>query len=178
MSDKPLKALNGKKFEGALAEPIDTGLFMPLLVDAPGWPEYFTEKDKILRARRLAKMPELARHLGINLEPFNLSDPANGFGLMMLYAVVAEKLAALVVPGFREKSRGKNAREVVRFTRMAIDAAKALGKTPSDLDACRDILKLETPSLARAGNKSALEKKAKSLRNLVAKDRAGAARRS
>jgi hypothetical protein len=33
MTDKPLKSLNGKKFEGVLAEPIDHGLFMPLLLD-------------------------------------------------------------------------------------------------------------------------------------------------
>jgi len=41
MKDKPLKSLNGKRFEGVLAEPIDTGMFMPVREDDLAWPKYF-----------------------------------------------------------------------------------------------------------------------------------------
>jgi hypothetical protein len=171
MTDKPLKSLNGKKFEGALAEPIDTGLFMPSLLlpnDDPAWPLYLNQRKLIMIDQRLTKMPALARHLDIDVERF--TDAST------LYTAIALKLASHVVPGFQEKSRGKQPREIVRLIRRAVDAMKDNGKAGSDLEACRDFLKHETPELARPGNKSELEQKAKSLRNLVAKDRANAKR--
>jgi hypothetical protein len=176
MTDKPLKSLNGKKFEGVLAEPIDTGLFMPLLPDDPAWPKYLQAQALMLNSKRLAKMPELARHLDIDVEQFNLSDPANGGGLLMLYGIIAEKLASLVVPGFQEKSRGKHPREVVRMIRMAIDSTKENSKFGSDREACLSYLKIEDPELARPHNRTELEKKAESLCNLISEDRADAAR--
>lgn len=176
MTDKPLKSLNGKKFEGELAEPIDTGLFMPLGGDDPTWLLYLRTRARMLSEQRRAKMPALARHLGINVNDFNLSDPANGVGLLMFYAVIAENLAGHVVPGFAEKERGKHPQEIVRLIRRAVDAAKEAGKASSDLDFCSSFLKHETPDLARPGNKSELARRARSLCNLVAKDRASAAR--
>jgi hypothetical protein len=184
MTDKPLRSLNGKKFTGSLATPIDHGFFMPIdatisssLPESPDWPEYLKRSKQELHRQRMAKMPDLARHLGIDIEQFNLSDPSNGFGLSMLLGAIALKLASHVVPGFQEKPRGKHPREIVRFTRRAIDAAKAARKDLSDLDVCREIIKLEQPELARPGKKGELERKAKSLRNLVSKDRASAERK-
>jgi hypothetical protein len=176
MADKPLKTLNGKKFEGALAEPIDTGMFMPVRLDDPAWPTYLQAHAMLMSSLRLAKMPALAQHLGINVEHYGFSDPSNGFGLMMLYGMIAQELASHVVPGFQEKSRGKHPREIIRLIRNGVDFAKLHGKAGSDLEACRNFLKLETPDLGKPGKKSELEQKAKSLRNLVAKDRANAAR--
>jgi hypothetical protein len=78
---------------------------MPFL-GAVGSPEkYLAERKKELRRRRTAKMPALARHLGIDVDRFNLS-PENGLGWMMLYAVIAERLTEELIPGFQEKSRG------------------------------------------------------------------------
>jgi hypothetical protein len=176
MKEKPLKTLNGKKFEGGLAEPIDTGMFMPVRPDDPAWPTYLQAHAMVMSSLRLAKMPALAQHLGIDVENYGLSDPSNGLGLMMLYARIAQELAAHVVPGFMEKPRGKHPREIVGVIRKAVDFAKEHGKFGSDLEACRNFLKLETPDLGRPGKRSELEQKAKSLRNLVAKDRANAAR--
>jgi hypothetical protein len=177
MADKPLKSLNGKKFEGVLAEPIDHGFFMPVLLpDDPAWPLYLRAIKLKKRELRLDKMQALARHLDIDIEQFNLTDPSNGFGLMMFYAVIAETLASHMIPGFMEKPRGKHPREIVRLIRECVDAMKANGKAGSDLEACRDFLKHETPELARPRNKSELEQKAKSLRNLVARDRASVER--
>jgi len=181
MTDKPLKTLNGKKFEGVLAEPIDHGLFMPVRLDDPAWPTYLKALELTMRSLRLAKMPALAEHLDVDNDAIELTvsstpAPPNAFGLALFYYSIAEKLAALVVPGFQEKSRGKQPREIIRVIRNAVDALKEHGKATSDLEACRNFLKFETPDLARPGKKSELEQKAKSLRNLVAKDRASAAR--
>jgi hypothetical protein len=176
MADKPLKSLNGKKFEGVLAEPIDHELFMPLVPDDPAWPLYLQARAAVMLERRLDKMTALARHLDVDLKPFNLADPANVTGLMMFYAVVATQLASHVVPGFSEQPRGKHPREIIRLTRRAADAAKASGKIVNDLEFCRYVLKAEVPDLARPGRKGELEKRAKSLRNLIAKDRAAADR--
>jgi hypothetical protein len=176
MTDKPLKSLNGKKFEGVLAEPIDDGFFMPLLHDDPAWPVYLQAAKLKRQQLRLDKMPALARHLGIDVERFNLADPANLSGLMMFYATVAEKLASHVVPGFQEKPRGKHPREIARLIRQGVDAMKENGKATSDLEACRDFLKFETPDLARPHNRTELEKKAESLCNLISKDRSDAER--
>jgi hypothetical protein len=173
---KPLKSLNGKKFEGALAEPIDTGMFMPIRPDDPAWPQYLQAHAMMMSTQRMAKMPALARHLGIDVDHYNLSDPSNGLGLLMLCGSIAQELAGRVVPGFQEKPRGKNPREVVAFIRMAVDAMKAGGKASSDHEACKSFLKFETPDLARPGNRTELNKRARSLANLIAKDRTTAAK--
>jgi hypothetical protein len=180
MADKPLRSLNGKKFKGVLAEPIDHGLYMPLTQllqrDDQVWRPFLRARARIMSDQRRAKMPALAEHLGIDLKIFNLSDPSNGTGLLFLYTAIAENLAGLVVPGFMEKPRGKHSPEIVEYTRLAADLAKTHGKVACDLDFCREIIKIETPDLARPGRKSELEKKAKTLRNLIARDRASAAR--
>ena len=176
MTDKPLKSLNGKKFEGVLAEPIDTGLFMPVRLDDPAWPLYLQAKAMVMSSQRMSKIPALADHLGIDVDLYNLNDPSNGAGLMMLLSRVGLELAGQVIPGFAEKSRGKHPREVVRKIREAVDAVKAANNASSDFEACRNFLKFETPDLARPGKRTELDKRARSLQNLIAKDRASAAR--
>jgi hypothetical protein len=131
MREKPLKTLNGKKFEGVLAEPIDDGLFMPVIHDDPAWPKYLRAAELKRRELRLNKMPALARHLGIDVGSFNLADPANMVGLMMFYAAIAERLASHVIPGFMQKPRGKHPREVMRAIRQMVDTVKTSGKVGS-----------------------------------------------
>jgi hypothetical protein len=151
-------------------------MFMPLSGNDADWQKYLLESHEELRRQRMAKMPDLARHLGIDVEQFGLPDPANGIGLMMLYAQIALDLASQAVPGFQEKPRGKHPREVIRLIRKAVDVMKENGKVKSDLDACRNFLKFEKPDLARPHNQTELEKKAESLCNLISKDRANAER--
>jgi hypothetical protein len=178
MTDKLSKSLNGKKFEGVLAEPIDTGLFMPILSkNEYAWMTYSMANKLTLREKRLDKMAALARHLDIDVEAFKLADPANLTGLMMFYATIAERLASHVVPGFLEKRRdSKNQRDIVRAIRTIADLEKENGKYSNDDDFCMDYIKHERPELARPGRKSELKKRAHTLRNLIAKDRAKAAR--
>jgi hypothetical protein len=175
MTDK--KSLNGKKFEGVLAEPIDTGLFMPILANDPAWPKYLEAHRLLLDSKRREKIVDLARHLDIDVEAFNLSDPSNGIGLLMLYSRVAIELASHVVPGFQEKSRGKQPREIVRAIRIAVDLAKKNPKgKKSEFELCRDYLKGEMPDLARPGKRTELDKKARSLANRISNDRVAAKR--
>jgi hypothetical protein len=176
MADKLPKSLNGKKFEGVLAEPIDDGFFMPLLHDDPAWPVYLQAVKLKRRELRLDKMPALAEHLGIDVKQFNLADPANLTGLMAFYATIAEQLASHVVPGFMIKPRGKHPREIVRFIRTAVDAMQEAGKAGSDEEAACNYLKLETPDLARPHNRIELRKKTRSLCNRISADRKAAER--
>jgi hypothetical protein len=132
MANRRVTTLNGKELSGELVHPIDHGLYMPLCLKEPltteqerDWALYLEAKETELRRQRMAKMPALARHLGIDVDAFMLSAD-DGLGGMMLYATIAEKLAAELIPGFQEKpTRGKHAREIVRLTRKAIDAVKS-----------------------------------------------------
>jgi hypothetical protein len=170
MAKRPVEFLNGKELAGELTQPIDHGLYLPFL-GAVGSPEkYLAERKKELRQRRTAKMPALARHLGIDVERFNLS-PENGLGWMMLYAVIAERLTEELIPGFQEKSRGTLPREVLGQARIAIALLRLNGRAQSQLEACEEIIKLWNPELAKPGCKSELRRKADSLRVRVAEDR-------
>jgi hypothetical protein len=168
MTDKPLKTLNGKKFEDELAEPIETGLLIPVKLDDPSWPEYFARRKEIMTAWRLAKMPSLALHLGIDPELFDLSTAS---GISTLCTQVAMELAAHVVPGFQEKSRGKWPREIVSRILFVVDVGKQSGKFSSDLEGCKSYLMHTEPDLARPCNKSALDDKSHTLQNLIVKER-------
>src|SRR6476646_851602 len=75
MTDKPLKSLNGKKFEGVLAAPIDTGIIFPFR-PKDLWQEFSDKNYDELHRQRIAKMPYLARHLGIQFEGLDLSSYA------------------------------------------------------------------------------------------------------
>jgi hypothetical protein len=168
MKDKPLKSLNGKKFEGPLATPIDTGIIFPL-GRKDLWPEYSDKNFDELCRQRTAKMPYLARHLGIQFEHLDLSSHA---GMVSFYGCIVENLAALLIPGFQAKKRGKWPAEIVVRILVAIEKGKQGGEFASDLEGCICVMKLEEPELARPQNKTELVRKAKTLRNRVAKQRA------
>jgi hypothetical protein len=187
MATKPVKSLNDKALSGELIEPIDTGLFMPLWLEEPltpehedDWRRYLLAKDKELRHLRMAKMPALARHLGIDVEALNLG-PANGTGWALLYAAVAEKLTAELIPGFQEKSRGEWPREFIHAARLAIDTIKEKTRI-SDFDACMQILQQaaqrsddpDEAKLAKAKHVKELKAKAKQMMNRISKDRQSA----
>jgi hypothetical protein len=168
MTDKPLKSLNGKKFEGVLAKPIDTGIIFPLGREDL-LPELIDKHTDEVRRQRLAKMPYLAAHLGIQFEHLDLSTDR---GALAFYGGIAENLARLLIPGFQQKKSGKWPREIVRALLSRIEYGKAAGTCESDLAGCIDYMKLHEPDLARPGRGTALKKKAKTLRNLVTADRA------
>jgi hypothetical protein len=181
MIDKPLKSLLGKKFEGALAEPIDDGFFMPVRLDDPAWPIYLQAKAIKLQQLRLDKMPALARHLDINFADVEkivavTAPPPNAFALGLYYYLIAEKLASHLVPGFQEKPRGKHPREIVRAIREMADALKEAGKVGSDEEAAENFLKLEKPDLAKPHNQTELKKQVQSLCNRISQDRVKAER--
>jgi hypothetical protein len=172
MAKRAVEFLNGKELSGELTQPIDRGLYMPFLgaVGSPDGAKYLAERKKELRRLRAAKMPALARHLGIDVDRFNLS-PENGLGWMMMYAVIAERLTEELIPGFQERSRGILPLEVLGQARIAIALLKLQGKVKSQLEACEEIIKLWNPELAKPGCQSELKRKADSLRVRVAEDR-------
>jgi hypothetical protein len=120
MADKPLKSLNGKKFSGALATPIDTGLIVPLN-RKDLWAEHTARHLGELRRQRMAKMPHLARHLGIQFDHLDLTKHAD---MVSFYGCVAENLARLLIPGFQEKRAGKWPDDVVMQTLVTIEKGK------------------------------------------------------
>ena len=67
MAKRAVEFLNGKELAGELTQPIDHGLYMPFLgaVGSSDGAKYLAERKKELRRRRTAKMPALARHLGM-----------------------------------------------------------------------------------------------------------------
>jgi hypothetical protein len=168
MTDKPLKTLNGKKLTGPLAKPIDTGIIFPLH-RKDLWQEFSDKDHDELRRQRIAKMPYLARHLGIQFEHLDLSSHA---GMVSFYGCIVENLAALLIPGFQKKKQGKWPAEIVVRTLVYIEKGKQSGEFENDLDGCMWAIKATEPELARAKNRTELVRKAKTLRNRVAKQRA------
>jgi hypothetical protein len=159
--------LNGKKFEGVLAAPIDTGIIFPFR-PKDLWQEFSDKNYDELHRQRIAKMPYLARHLGIQFEGLDLSSYA---GMAAFYGCIAENLARLLVPGFQAKREGKWPRDFICYVLRGVDHWKEAGRYSSDLEACLAFLKMDEPDLARPARKSALVKKAKRLRNLVCRER-------
>jgi hypothetical protein len=117
----------------------------------------------------MAKMPDLARHLGVKFEHLNLTKDADR---ALFYGSIAENLAALLIPGFQETRAGKWPFEMVFQILCVIQDQKRCEIIGSDLEGCIEIIKQIDPELARPQNRSQLEKKARSLRNRVARERA------
>jgi hypothetical protein len=83
------------------------------------------------------------------------------------------ELAAVTVPGFREKKRGKWPRDLLLPLLHAIDEMKERGTFTNDLAACKDYLKRERPELAKRINESELNAEAAQLQNRISNLRSG-----
>lgn len=163
----PRKVSKIPKFTGELAKPIDTRIVFP--ANKQYWDEYIKKKLDALDKERLRKIPLLAKFLGIKFDHLDLNKWED---LAAFYGCLAMNLAILVCPGFQHKQPSKTPREIVRWLLIAIEKGKAMGVYKSDLDGCVDFLKQHEPELVRPGNRTALQKRARTLRNLVAQDRA------
>ena len=130
MKDKPLRTLNGKKLTGPLATPIDTGIIFPL-GRKDLWPEVSEKEYGELRRQRIAKMPYLARHLGIQFEHLDLSSDA---GMVSFYGCIVENLTALLIPGFQRKKDGKWPAKIVVRILVDIEKGKQSGEFANELD--------------------------------------------
>jgi hypothetical protein len=164
----PRKRTKLPKFTGPLAKPIESALVWPMHDDEL-FAEYAKAKFVDLHKLRMQKIPLLAAFLGLPFE-FDQNDAAKA---VEFYARLATALAILFVPGFREKKYGKMPRPVVRSALIGIEAGKVRGLFNSDLDGCLDFLKnYYEPELARPQNKSRLQRRARTLRNLITRERA------
>jgi hypothetical protein len=155
------------KFTGALAKPVSSSVVFPR--NQKYWAECQEQSSDELHQQRLKKMPLLATALGIQFDHLDLSKDRD---LMAFYGCIAMHLAILVCPGFQEKKRGKVPREIVRWLLVNIEKGKQTGRYRSDLDGCLDFMKDTEPELARPANRVQLQRRAKTLRNLVSQDRA------
>jgi hypothetical protein len=163
----PRKASKLPKFTGELAKPVSSDVIVPL--DRKHWDEFIRFRSDQIHTARLKKMPLLATCLGISFDHLNLKDGADRAAF---FGAIAMNLAILVCPGFKEKSPGKWPREIVRWVLMGIEEGKSIGQCKSDLDGCISFLKQSEPELARPQNRTQLRKRARTLRNLIAADRA------
>jgi hypothetical protein len=168
MSDKPLRSLNGKKLEGALAEPIDLMRFelVPGVHSQDEIEAYRSSKNRELFDLRRAKIPDLARHLG--LDP--ASDAYRGAdGRELLLELTLMLLARETVIGFQQKDEGKWPRARVFWALQSIDALKKSGRFKDDLTACESLLRFERPELAKRSAKAELKAEAIQFRNRITK---------
>ena len=163
MTDKSLRSLKGKKFTGPLAEPIDTDIIVPLN-RKDLWKEYSDKRLAELHRLRMAKMPHLARHLGIQFEHLDLTKHAD---MVSFYGCIAENLAVLLIPGFQEKRAGKWPADMVMQVLVTIEKGKHLGSFSSDLEGCKAVLKQMEPKLASLANRTQLNGSALTLQNRV-----------
>jgi hypothetical protein len=171
MADKPLKSLNGKKLEGALAEPINLISFelVPGVHSQDEIDAYRSRKARELFDLRRAKIPDLARHLGFDPD----SDAYRGAGgRELLLELTLMALAREKVVGFQQKREGKWSSARVFWGLQSIDAAKKAGLFKDDLTACESLLKFERPELAKRSAKLELKAEASQFRNRITKLRA------
>src|SRR5882757_9003343 len=171
MPDKPLKSLNGKKLEGVLAEPIDLVRFglIPGLHSQDEIEAYRSREAHDLFDLRRAKIPLLARHLG--LDPDSEAYRGAG-GRELLLELTLMALARETVMGFQEKKEGKWPRARVFWGLQSIDAAKKAGVFKNDLTACESLLKFERPELVKRSAKAELKAEAIQFRTRITKMRA------
>jgi len=166
MTDKSLKSLNGKKFEGVLAEPIDLVMFglIPGVHSQEEIDAYKAKTSSSLFDQRRAKIPDLARHLGLDPD----SDAYRGAdGREMLLELTLMALARATVRGFQEKKEGKWPRARVFWGLQSIDIMKKAGVFKNDLTACESFLKVERPDLVKRSAKAELRAEAIQFRTRI-----------
>ncbi|HEX4410556.1 MAG TPA: hypothetical protein VH206_17430 [Xanthobacteraceae bacterium] len=161
------KQLAGIELSGTIAKPIDdTSLILPFIrdLDSPEFKTALNERADRLHQLRIAKLPELARQLGMAVERYDFSTHS---GLMVFYAQIALNMAVkFQIPGFLEV-KAKWSREIVKLAMDGGDARKRLGLSNPDLEACLIVVQGLDSELTRPGRKTAAIKRAKTLRNLV-----------
>jgi hypothetical protein len=160
------KKRNLPKWSGELARPIDIpwSLLDPKPPDKRG--------PEVVKAR-IAKLPALAKALG-------LPSPPRGAALGAWYAAIALELAVLVCPGFQVKPPSSKLfqRGNIPVWFAFIDKWKRDRRVKSDLEGCTEMLKLTQPELARPHNKAKLRQRARTLANLIARERTSRKRRA
>ncbi|HEY5036064.1 MAG TPA: hypothetical protein VII74_02905 [Chthoniobacterales bacterium] len=166
MTDKPLKSLNGKKLEGVLGEPIDLISFelVPGLHSQAEIEAYRSRKHRELFDLRGAKIPDLARHLGLDLAS-DAYRGADGRETLLEFTLMA--LAKETVIGFQQKREGKWPRARVFWGLQSIDALKKAGVFKNDLTACESLLQAERPELAKRSAKAELKAEAIQFRTRI-----------
>jgi hypothetical protein len=166
LETKPLRTLKGKKLSGSLATPICTGGIVPNPRD--DLPEHrraeFVERHRTaLHRQRMAKMPDLAQHLGIDFEHLDLTKPGD---MASLCSEIALNLASLLIPGFQEKGGARIWPDALVFDLLIdIEKKKQDGTIASDLDGC--ILKIKELD-PETKSRSERTRKARTLANRVA----------
>jgi hypothetical protein len=165
--------MRGKKLSGPLAAPIDTGVIVPLPREdlCELHRAKFAEKQIAeLRRQRMAKMPDLARHLDIKFEHLDLTKPAD---MVLLCADIGLNLAVLLIPGFQENGAAREWPDNLVFDILVdIEKLKNHGAIKSDFEGCIRYLTKKDPKLARPHRETELAKKAKTLQNRIAARRA------
>jgi hypothetical protein len=166
LETKPLTALKGKKLSGSLAAPIDTGVIVPNpredLCEQRRAP--FVERHRAeLRRLRMAKIPDLARHLGINFEHLDLTKPDE---MTALCVDTALSLAGQLIPGFQEKGAARIWSDASIFNILIdVEQQKQRGEIATDLEGC--MLKI-SELYPETKSRSERTRKAKTLQNRIA----------
>jgi hypothetical protein len=165
MTAKP-KSLNGKKFEGVLAKPIDLISYelIPGVHSQDEIEAYRSRKHAELFDARRAKIVDLARHLGLDPES-DAYRGADGRETLLEFTLMA--LARETVIGFQEKKEGKWPRARVFWSLQAIDTMKNAGVFKNDLAACESLLKFQQPELSKRSAAPKLKAEAKQLRTRI-----------
>jgi hypothetical protein len=167
MAKKP-PHLAGKPLEGALAEPIDIlTLGLPAAVAHPDEVKKYRDlKNQQLFDARRAKIPDLARHLGLDPD----SDAYRGAGgreTLLEFTLMA--LARATVLGFQQKKEGKWEASFVFWAMRGADQLKTQGRFENDHDFCVALLVDETPELGKRSRKAELHANARQLQNHISK---------
>jgi hypothetical protein len=149
-------------FNGELAKPIDTGVIIPW--DRKYWDEYIAKRQDKLFKLRMAKMPELARQLGIKFDHLDLADFRD---LTAFYGHVALNLAVWFgIPGFQH-AEPKWPPELVAAVLEECEKAKQSGTAESDLVVCLGVVQVLYPELCGNRSRDSAKTVARQLRNRV-----------
>jgi hypothetical protein len=183
------KASKIPKFTGQLAEPIKM-LRPHLVIIEGGEAQTMTDRERQadtnrvlddLLTRRLEKLPALLRHYGVKT-----GEKFGGLGQGTLLFLIV-RMACDFIPGFQtvdEAARRigrprKHDPEYLKQLITLVDLIKKMGLATTDEEACAIFAETtEDPSLGSPRRKSAREKRARSLANLLSAARAGAKRKA
>jgi hypothetical protein len=161
-----------KQWTGILAEPIDRGfetlIPKPYPTGSPEAEEWIDRQARLMFRQQIAKIPKLARQLGMQLSEFDFATP-DGLTVFLMDLVLRLALK-LEIPGFM-LPKSKWHRQIVYWALLDGDARRAHGERDPDLTACLNSVQRWDPKLRRNGQKTAAIRRAKTLRNEVSKMR-------